>query len=307
MKTILIGFGDIAEKHLDVLKELNCDVIGILTKNYDKALIKSKKFSIPNTYTSIQEILNAECDFFMNLTSADKISSTIMDLIPAGKPIFTEKPAGFSTEEIEQLIVQNNKFNCPIMVGTNRRFYSIFHKAIEFLSDKNKSINTIKIDAPERFVNIKNPKFNDRIRKNWMFANSIHSVDLIRFFGGDVKKIKSDSIPNESKFQATGICENGVKFSYSSNWNESKKWNITILADDIKIVFEPLEKGKIITNDHEVEIIPSIEDVRFKPGFFSQLSYFLENVVTKNNTPWPGSNLEDHKKSIRLVEDIFKK
>ena len=58
------------------------------------------------------------------------------------------------------LDLQNNKFNCPIMVGTNRRFYSIFHKAIEFLSDKNKSINTIKIDAPERFVNIKNPKFN---------------------------------------------------------------------------------------------------------------------------------------------------
>ena len=103
------------------------------------------------------------------------------------------------------------------------------------------------------------------------------------------------------------MCENNIEFSYSSNWNESKIWSITILADDIKIVFEPLEKGKIITNDDEIEIIPSIEDVHFKPGFFSQLSYFLENVVTKNNTPWPGSNLEDHKKSIKLVEDIFKK
>ena len=71
MKTILIGFGDIAEKHLKVLKEFNCDVIGILTKNYDKALIKSKKFGIPNTYTSIQDVLTSECDFLMNLTSAD--------------------------------------------------------------------------------------------------------------------------------------------------------------------------------------------------------------------------------------------
>ena len=140
-----------------------------------------------------------------------------------------------------------------------------------------------------------------------MFANSIHSVDLIRFFGGDVKKIKSDSIPNEFKFQATGICENDIEFCYSSNWNESKIWNITILADDIKIVFEPLEKGKIITKNDEIEIIPSAEDIHFKPGFFSQLSYFLENVVTKNDTTWPGSNLEDHKKSIKLVEDIFKK
>ena len=110
MKTILIGFGDIAEKHLKVLKEFNCDVIGILTKNYDKALIKSKKFGIPNTYTSIQDVLTSECDFLMNLTSADKIASTMMEIIPARKPIFTEKPAGFSTKEIEQLINQNNKF-----------------------------------------------------------------------------------------------------------------------------------------------------------------------------------------------------
>jgi len=307
MKAILIGFGDIAERHLDVLKAHKCNVIGILTKNYDKALIKSKKFGIPNIYTSFQDVINTECDFLMNLTSADKIASTMMELIPSRKPIFTEKPVGFNTKEIEQLLEQNNKFNCPIMVGTNRRFYSIFHKALEFLNENDKSINAIKIDAPERFESINAAKFNDTIRKNWMFANSIHSVDLIRFFGGDVKSVKSESNPDDFKFHAEGVCENNIEFSYSSNWNEVKTWNITILADEIKIIFEPLEKGKIITNHDEIELNPSKEDLEFKPGFFSQLSHFLENVVTKNNIVWPGSNLEDHRKSIKLVEDIFKK
>jgi len=305
MKTILIGFGDIAEKHLKVLKEFNCDVIGILTKNYDKALIKSKKFGIPNTYTSIQDVLTSECDFLMNLTSADKIASTMMDLIPSRKPIFTEKPVGFSTKEIEQIIQQNNKFNCPIMVGTNRRFYSIFHKALKFLQEQDKKIESIRIDAPERFTDINNKKFNQNIRNNWMFANSIHCVDLIRFFGGDIKKIESNSIPNKYNFKANGICENDINFSYSSDWKKQSKWNISIFADEIKIIFEPIEKGKIIMKNDEIDIVPSNEDLKFKPGFHAQLSYFMQNFVKKDEKKWPGSDLKDHKKSVKLVENIF--
>ena len=32
----------------------------------------------------------------------------------------------------------------------------------------------------------------------------------------------------------------------------------------------------------------------------------MDNTVKKNDTSWPSSNLEDHKKSMKLVEDIFK-
>ena len=56
MKTILIGFGDIAQKYLPVLNELNCEVIGVVTKNYESALLKSKKYSIPQAYKSIKDI-----------------------------------------------------------------------------------------------------------------------------------------------------------------------------------------------------------------------------------------------------------
>ena len=37
MKTVLIGFGDIAEKYLPVLKELNCEIIGVVVRNHEKA------------------------------------------------------------------------------------------------------------------------------------------------------------------------------------------------------------------------------------------------------------------------------
>jgi len=130
MKTVLIGFGGIAEKYLSVLRELNCDVIGVVARDYKKVLEKSKKFGIPNVFDNIENIPIDKCDFLMNLTSSDMIASTLKKIIPWKKPIFTEKPVGFGTNEIQELINQNKVFNSPVMVGTNRRFYSIFHQQI---------------------------------------------------------------------------------------------------------------------------------------------------------------------------------
>jgi hypothetical protein len=163
----------------------------VVGRNYEKTLEKCKKFDIPNVFDSIEKIPIHECDFLMNLTSADAISSTLKQIISFKKPIFTEKPVGFGIKEIQELINQNKKFNSNIMVGTNRRFYSIFHQALQFLKEHDKKIESIKIDAPERFSDINQEKFNSKIKENWMFANSIHCIDLIRFFGGDIKKIES--------------------------------------------------------------------------------------------------------------------
>ena len=163
MKTILIGFGDIAEKYIPVLTELNCDIIGVVGRDYKKTLEKSRKLGISNVFKSIENIPVHECDFLMNLTSADSISSTLKQIISLKKPIFTEKPIGFGVEEITNLINENKKFNSRIMVGTNRRFYSIFHKALKFLQEQDKKIESIRIDAPERFTDINNKKFNSLI------------------------------------------------------------------------------------------------------------------------------------------------
>ena len=85
MKTVLIGFGDIAEKYLPVLNRLNCEVIGIVTRNFERGLLKSKKFSIPQVYKSIEDIPINECDFLMNLSSADTIGPIMQEIMKTGK------------------------------------------------------------------------------------------------------------------------------------------------------------------------------------------------------------------------------
>ena len=305
MRAALIGFGDIAPKHLEVLKNHNCDVVALVTKKREKAIQKASKYNFPATYDSILDIPIDSIDFFLLMVNPEFTSDILRELIPLKKPILVEKPVSFGTKQISELIELKNKYNCPIMVGMNRRFYSIFHQGLEFLKEKNKKLDAISIEAPERFSDIMLPKFNEITRQNWMFCNPVHCIDLIRFFGGDVKEIKLNSLPQKYFFNAIGTLDNNTKFSYMSNWKSPGSWNVTLYAESVRITFNPLEKGIINENGKVTEIFPSQQDISFKPGFDLQLEYFIKYLVKKNKITSPMCSLEDHKKTLELIEKIF--
>jgi predicted dehydrogenase len=305
MKSILIGLGDISEKHIKVLKEFHCEITGVYSRDYEETKLRAKKLGITNIFKTFEEVSEQKCDFFLIMTSAENNCKVLKQFIPLKKPILIEKPVGFSSHELDEAIELNKKFCTPIMVGANRRFYSIFHSALEYLNSKNLKINSIYIEAPERINDINKDKFSFNTKQHWMFVNSIHCIDLLRFFSGDVKNITSFSNVSKLVFNAIGISEKNIEFIYNSNWSSPGKWTISIYADETRIEFDPLESGKIITKNSVIEITPSENDLKFKPGFYFQFKHFLENIVGKNQFVWPCSDLIDHKKSLETIEKIF--
>jgi predicted dehydrogenase len=304
LRTIVIGFGDIAPKHLEVLKEFNCEVAGIVTRNYDRAIIKAKNHGI-KAYKTIDSISFKELDFFTILVSPESNLEILKQIIPFKKPILIEKPVTFNSKSLTELIDFNKKYHSNIMVAMNRRFYSVFHKGLKYLEENDKKISSVVIEAPERFSDINLPKFSDIVRKNWMFSNSIHCIDLIRFFGGDIRKIDTNSEPRKFVYSAIGHCDKDVEFTYISNWKSPGSWSVTLYADNVRIMYNPLEKGTILENNEKKEIIPDKEDTLFKPGFYFQLKHFIENIVNNNKFVWPASDLIDHNKTMELVEAIY--
>ena len=307
MKVILIGLGDISKHHIDVLSAHQCEIIGVYSRDYNETKEKAQKIGIPNIFRTFEETIEKSCDFYIIMTSAENNCNVLKKFIPLKKPILIEKPVGFSVLELNEAIMLNEKYNTPIMVGTNRRFYSIFHNALNFLNSNNLEIDSIYVEAPERFPDINKEKFSKNTKSHWMFVNSIHCIDLIRFFAGNVKEISSFSNDEKFVFNAIGVTDKDVRFVYNSNWNSPGSWLIVLYAKQTKIIFNPLEKGIIIEKNESVELEPSKHDISFKPGFYSQLEYFIENVVKLNKYPWPCSNLKDHKKSLDLIEKIFPK
>ena len=97
-----------------------------------------------------------------------------------------------------------------------------------------------------------------------------------------------------------------AEFVYISNWKSPGSWSVTLYADEIKIIYNPLEKGIIFENKGKIEIHPSSEDSKFKPGFYGLWNHFIKNHIEKKLFNWPESDLADHKSSIQLVEEIYK-
>jgi len=165
MKTILIGFGNVVAHHINVLKELNCDIVGVFSRTYDSAKEHAQKFGIDTIFKTFEEIQKIECDYFTIITNAENNCETLKKFIPLQKPILIEKPVGFSSSELNEAILLNKKYQTPVMVGVNRRFYSIFHKALEYLDKTNKKIDSIYVEAPERFSDINKPKYSENTKK----------------------------------------------------------------------------------------------------------------------------------------------
>lgn len=306
MNATVIGSGYIAEKHIQILNALNCSITGIYSRNYDRALNRSKLLGIKTVYHNFNNIDDENTDFFIIAVSAENNENVLKEILKFNKPILIEKPASFCSKNLEEIIQNNKKMLSKVMVGVNRRFYSVFHKALSYLAEHDKPLNAIMIEAPERFSDIGLPKFSKFIKDNWMYANSIHCIDLIRFFSGNVESINVHSVPSKYFFSATGHGSKNVEFVYLSNWKSPGNWSVTLYADDVRINFNPLEQGIIIAKNQIKKILPSEQDQRFKPGFHFQMNFFLNNILKNTKISFPASNLSDHLNTLKLIEKIFK-
>jgi predicted dehydrogenase len=241
----------------------------------------------------------------MVLVSANQIYDVALNLIPTGIPLFLEKPPGLIPEQTKALTGLANNHGTKNMVGFNRRYYSIFHKGIELIN-QNGGLLGVAVEGHERFWKIVGTDMPAKIRENWIYANSTHTIDLLRLFGGEVNKIntlkKSVKKQNGDQFVASMQFESGALGTYTSHWFSPGGWTVTLFGDGVTVNFKPLETGIWIDCDFkEHEIVPDDVDVEFKPGFYRQMEGFI-NMVKTDILESPGMDLAEALKTMELAQ-----
>jgi predicted dehydrogenase len=191
------------------------------------------------------------------------------------------------------------------MVGYNRRFYSIFHKGLEIINTHGGLLG-IAVEGHERFWKIIDRGVPEILRKNWIYANSTHTIDLLRLFGGDIKKmyVLKNAIKEENgdQFVAALEFESGSLGTYTAHWFSPGGWSTRLYGDGVTVEYRPLEKGIWIDTDFgQHEISPDEVDERFKPGFYRQMGAFLEMAGT-GQLPWPGMDLANACFTMELAQ-----
>lgn len=193
------------------------------------------------------------------------------------------------------------------MVGFNRRYYSIFHKGIELIN-QNGGLLGVAVEGHERFWKIIDRDIPNEIRENWIYANSTHTIDLLRLFGGEVEQInalkKSLKEKNGDQFVASMKFVSGTIGTYTSHWFSPGGWSATLYGEGVTVKFNPLEKGIWIDTDlSEHNIQPDEIDTKYKPGFFRQMNAFA-TMVLNGNLESPGINLEQALQTMELAQEF---
>lgn len=304
----IVGAGLITDTYLSIIKKTKLfEVLAIASRTVSKAKNISKKYGIKNYYDSYLEMIDKNnLDGIFILVSADQIYKVTNEILDFKIPLFLEKPPGLSYKEASTLAKKAKKKKVLNMVCFNRRFYSNFEKGLNLISSKGKLLG-VSIEGHERFWNLKKYK-NKKILEAWIYANSIHTIDLLRFFGGEISRVfsvkNSLNQKNGDQFKALIEFKNKALGSYTSHWHSPGGWNVKLFGEGVTVIFDPLENGYSIDEKFNKKIIKNDKyDNIFKPGFYQQIKSF-RRLIEKKKLRYPAQDLKSALKTMELIKKI---
>lgn len=311
MKIGIIGAGNIAEKHLEVLSSFeDVELAGISSRGNPRIDALAERFSIDQKFNDYRKMLDTlALDGVLVLVSANQIETVASDCLSRGIPTLLEKPPGLNALETQKLAQKAESSNCINMVGVNRRFYGVMQQAREAILEHGPLVSVL-VEGPERLAEVKAVGIHPpEIIEGLIVANGMHCIDLLRFFGGDVVKVHAEnSTWNETQKNSFGALmrfENGATGHYVSHWISPGGWSVVLYGVGIRIYLNPLERGTIIDANRTETPMPADEiDTKFKPGIYRQNRYFVDCIRDKRKACYPGSDLADALKTMQLIEAI---
>jgi predicted dehydrogenase len=307
---VLIGAGNIAVKHLEVLKAFDdIQVTALCNSGHPRIHECADRFGIERRYADYRQLLDeAEFDAVFVLVSVTRIVEVARECLNRSIPTLIEKPPGLSVADTQTLAKAAAATNCINMVALNRRFYSVMQRAREAILEAGPLVSIV-VEAPERIADYRAAGHPDEVINNILFANGIHCIDLFRYFGGEVAEVKSQSTrwfenQNDS-YNALLRFENGAIGHYMSNWTSPGRWSVNLYGRDRKVTLCPLERGTILqTGGEQYELPVDSVDQNYKPGIYAQARYFIDCVGENKQSAFPAADLDDAVKTMKLIELI---
>jgi len=305
IRLALVGYGRIAIKHISVFQNIDCNIIAACNRSEEGRNNAKNEGFIKNTYSNIKEMIHKETpDGIICCASFDQIYNVAKEIIPYKIPILLEKPPGTSFNEFEELIDDSLKYNTPVVVGLNRRHYSIINKAIEDAGGFEK-ITSVFIDWSENPDHFLKRGFSFAQTSKMIFGNSLHGLDLLTYLSGNIVKPNVNVINIGKPFRwimsLQGISDRNVLATFQSTWDSPGRWRLSFCTCDRRYTFEPLEtcivSHKGLKNRN---IEPENYDLNFKPGFYNQAIIFKKTIIS-GKAP-DQYNLVSAKPSMKLAE-----
>jgi predicted dehydrogenase len=282
LNVAIVGLGNIGNTHAGVYKnKLSSDVTlvavcDILRERADKA---AEKWGARAFY-SVDEMLRGglKLDAVSVCTAGrenggDHYEPT-MQLLRAGVPVLGEKPISNEVSKAEEMVALAKEKRLPYGINLNHRFTPAAVRAKEWLdAGRCGEVNMINM-----FMWINNP--NETSPHFHMRALHAHSIDVMRYFGGEVKKVhaffkRGQNRQGWSNVHVNMLFASGVIGHLMGSYDgggPGHHWG--------------LERCEIVGQDARIVITDACEGLEFQPrkSIESETYKYLGNMRSFNDT-----------------------
>lgn len=278
---MLIGYGNIARKHLEVFEAIGARIQSSCNRSKIKNDLARTEGGIERTYEDFHEMIKKESpDGILVCVPFWEMNIVLEQIIPYGIPILAEKPTALSLADHLNLIKLAERHNTPVLVGLNRRHYSVLTKAVTMAGGLEK-ITSVSVEWSENPKHLLNKGLTEKQIRNYIFGNSIHGIDLMCWLGGEIENpiIESCDLGNPFRWlmSLSGKSARGVLCHFHSNWDIPIPWRVSFSSSDFNFVMAPLEQCKVNTPDRSKDFLIEADTVddQFKTGFYNQAKKFV--------------------------------
>ncbi len=305
----IIGAGYMAREHVRAFVSIpGVRVCGIHSRTAARAESLSAEFgiqtvaaSIPNLYerTRAQLVVIAVPELEVRAVAEACFEFSWVALV--------EKPAGYNYEDAQAIANAASLAQRRAFVALNRRYYSSTrHVRAALASDT--SPRFIKVQDQEDPAQALASGQPSLVVANWMYANSIHLIDLFRVFGRGAVASVNPVIPWNA--DVPGVVVSHVRFDsgdeglYEGLWNAPGPWAVSVSTPATRWELRPIEQVSRQNRGERraVAIDVDARDVDYKAGLWAQAE---AAVAAVRHEPTDLPTLKDALETMRLARMIF--
>lgn len=325
LRSAIIGCGNIYTNHANSL--LNSEfgeLVAVVDIKEDRARKAAAKYNCAY-YTDYIEMLKDESIDVVHICTPHYLHSTMaIEAMKAGKHVLVEKPMGINIEKAKEMIKAKEEYGKFLGVSFQNR-YNDTSIEVKRLID-NGSLGKVKgIKAIVTWSRGKDYYLSGEWRGKWdtegggaLINQSIHDLDLMQWFGGEIESIKgnadirvlNDVIEVEDTADATIRYKNGaIGIFYATNcYTTDSSVQIEVHLDK---GFLRLEEGELYLIENGTKTLlcydtsPDSEGKSYwGAGHKKLIRKFYECIV--NNDKEGYVTAEEGLKSLEMIEAIYK-
>lgn len=305
-RVAFVGAGPTAREHIRAFRDgVGATIAGIHSRTRARAEALAAELGIEAVCESIDELhARTRADLVVVCVSVEHTAQIAHACLAHPWTLLIEKPPGRTLREAEQLAAASAGRRA--LVALNRRYYAstmLVSTALGRVS----GARYIRVQDQQSLDAAAAAGVPESVLGNWMYANSIHALDLMRHFArGDV-----ESVTNIAPWhRGAQMVVAAVRFAsgdlavYEGIWRGPGPWAVAISTESVRWEMRPLESATVQSAGERIakSIEMDDQDRRFKPGFLRQAEAAARAALGHATE---GVTLDDALRSMRLIARIY--